>query len=500
MTNTATEHVSPTERPEHDSQSDGLWARNPRTGELDYFVATPSPDEVGTLAASLRSAQPAWRDAGLDARIEVLLRWADLLEQNASLIGDAEAIDTGRNRVAHEVPYMVAASVRDWCAKAPSIIYHAVLEGTSSVMPDVTYTTQLVPYQLVGIISPWNHPLLLSSTDAIPALLAGGAVLIKPSEITPRFIEPLMQTIAAVPELAKVFAYIPGAAAVGQAIIANVDVLCFTGSITTGRAIAAACAARFIPAFLELGGKDAAIVTKTAEITSAAAAILKGSVHNTGQLCFSTERIYVDRAIFGDFVDELTRQSDALELSFPDPDHGHIGPFILERQGDIVDAHLADAREHGATVVTGGPSEYLGGGRYMRPTVVTGVTPAMRLMTEETFGPVMPVVPFDTVEEAIELANASEFGLSGAVISGSREESAAIARHLTAGAISLQDTSLTIGIMRDVEKVAFGMSGMGGSRMGPAGLTRFLRKKALITRNGPVVTMDALAERDTAPH
>ncbi|WP_382303644.1 aldehyde dehydrogenase family protein [Herbiconiux sp. UC225_62] len=491
MTNSATTHPSPL----GDSEpTRALWARNPRTGEVDYVVVPPTPAEVGELAGALRAGQRAWRDLGLPGRTAAMLRWADAIERDASLIAEAEGTDTARVRVSSEVPYMVAAAVRDWCAKAPAIIEAATLEGRSSVMSDVTYTTQLEPYALLGIISPWNHPLLLSSTDAIPALLAGCAVLVKPSEVTPRFIEPVMATIRSVPELASVFAYIPGAADVGQAVIENVDALCFTGSVSTGRLIAAACAARFIPAFLELGGKDAAIVTGSADVPSAAAAILKGSVHNTGQLCFSTERIYVDRTIYDPFVAELVRQSESLELSYPDPTHGHIGPFILERQAEIVDDHLQDAVEHGATVLTGGPSIEQGGGRYMRPTVVIDVDHSMRLMTEETFGPVMPIMPYDTLDEAVDLANDSDFGLSGAVISGSADESDAIARRLDAGAISLQDTSLTIGIMRDVEKVAFKSSGLGGSRMGPAGLLRFLRKKALILRTGPVVSMDSLAE------
>ncbi|PYC99891.1 aldehyde dehydrogenase [Microbacterium esteraromaticum] len=493
MTDSALTHRIPADRAEN-VRTGELRARNPRTGDVDYAVVPPNPAEVSRLADSLRAAQHDWRDLGLDGRIAVMLRWADAIEAHAAAIAEAEGTDTARVRVSAEVPFMVAASVRDWCAKAPSIIEGAVLEGRSSVMNDVTYTTQLEPYALLGIISPWNHPFLLSSTDAIPALIAGCAVLVKPSEITPRFIEPVMATIMSVPELASVFAYIPGAADVGQAIIENVDALCFTGSVSTGRLIAAACASRFIPAFLELGGKDAAIVTASAEVSSAAAAVLKGAVHNTGQLCFSTERIYVDRTLYDPFVSELVRQAESLELSFPDPARGHLGPFILERQAEIVDSHLADAVEHGASVLTGGPSLKQGGGRYMRPTVVVGVDHSMRLMSEETFGPVMPVMPFDTVDEAIDLANDSEFGLSGAVISGSAEESASIARRLDAGAISLQDTSLTIGIMRDVEKVAFKGSGLGGSRMGPAGLLRFLRKKALILRTGPVVTMDSLAE------
>jgi len=471
-----------------------LRTRNPRTGEIDYEVPTPTPDEVTRIAAELRAAQRGWQELGLDGRLAVIAEFADAVEAMAQEIGDAEAVDTGRYRVAHEVPYMVAAAVRDWRAKAPGIVESAILEGRSSVFSDVKYTTRVEPYPLVGIISPWNHPFLLSATDAIPALIAGSAVLVKPSEVTPRFIEPLMAAVARVPALAEVWRYIPGAGDVGRALIDTVDILCFTGSVKTGRIVAEACARRFIPVFLELGGKDAAIVTASADLEAAAAAVLKGAVHNTGQLCFSTERVYVAEEAYEPFVEALVSQAERLELSWPDPRRGHLGPFIFERQPQIVDDHLRDALDRGATILTGGLSEEHDGGFYMRPTVVVGVDHSMRLMTEETFGPVIPVMPYRDVDEAIALANDSEFGLSGAVIAGDEDEAVRIGERLNAGAISLQDTSLTIGIMRDVEKVAFAGSGMGGSRMGPAAVLRFLRKKALIIREGAVVGMDQLGE------
>ncbi len=344
------------------------------------------------------------------------------------------------------------------------------------------------------MISPWNHPFLLSTLDAIPALLAGCAVIVKPSEVAPRFVAPVMATISEVPDLSAVFGYVLGAADTGQALIDEVDALCFTGSVGTGRKLAVRCAERFIPAFLELGGKDAAIVTAGADIAQAAAAVLKGGVHNTGQVCFSTERVYVDAEVHDAFVGELTRQADQLELTYPDPGKGHIGPFILRRQADIVDDHLADALDRGAALECGGPSQELGGGRYMEPTVLTGVTHEMAIMREETFGPVIPVMSYETVEEGLALANDSEYGLSGAVIAGSAEEAADVARGLKAGAISLQDTSLTINIMSDVEKTSYGRSGLGGSRMGPNALLRFLRRKALIARGGPVLEMTVLGE------
>jgi succinate-semialdehyde dehydrogenase/glutarate-semialdehyde dehydrogenase len=476
------------------SAKHALLVRDPRTGEVDFELTPAAAAEINALAGGLRRAQGAWAAAGVEHRAEVLRRWADAIEKDREVIGGAEMADTGRSRVAHEVPFMVAAAVRGWCDQAPAIIERARLSGVSSTAASVSYDTEFAPYALVGVISPWNHPFLLSTLDAIPALLAGCAVMVKPSEITPRFVGPVSDTIAAVPELAAVFRYVTGGPETGQAILAEVDALCFTGSVPTGRALAVTCAQRFIPAFLELGGKDAVIVTASADLPQAAAAVLKGGVHNTGQLCFSTERVYVDAAVHDAFVDELVAQAQRLQLTYPDIDRGHIGPFIMPRQADIVDDHLDDAVSRGAAIRCGGTSETLGGGRYMRATVLTGVDHSMKIMREETFGPVLPVMPYADVDEALHLANDSDYGLSGAVIAGSAQEARSIAHGLNAGAISLQDTSLTINIMRDVEKTSFGSSGLGGSRMGPNGLLRFLRRKALITRAGAVLDMDALRE------
>lgn len=467
---------------------------NPRTGEVDHWIEPWGRAEIAALGADLRKAQQGWSEAGIAHRVAVLRRWADAIEAHAGAIGDAEAVDTGRSRVAHEVPHMVVASVRGWCDAAPTLLDGARLQGRSSVTDTVSFDTELDPYPLLGVISPWNHPFLLSMLDAVPALLAGCALIVKPSEVTPRFVEPVSASIAEVPELAAVLRYVLGGPETGQALVDEVDALCFTGSVTTGRALAETCARRFIPAFLELGGKDAAIVTASADLAQAAAAVLKGAVHNTGQICFATERVYVDRTVHDEFVEELTAQASRLELNHPDIDRGHLGPFILGRQADIVDAHLADAVARGAVIRCGGPSETLDGGRYMRATVLTGADHSMTIMREETFGPVVPVQAYDHVDEAVRLADDSEYGLSAAVIAGDEAEARTIGRRLHAGAVSLMDTSLTITIMRDVEKTSYGASGLGGSRMGPNGLLRFLRRKALITRSGPVTDMEMLRE------
>ena len=336
---------------------------------------------------------------------------------------------------------------------------------------------------MVGVISPWNFPLLLSTIDTIPALLAGCAVIVKPSEIAPRFIQPLMETIASVPKLRDVLAYVEGAGDTGAALIEGVDLVCFTGSVATGRKVAEAAARRFIPTFLELGGKDPAIALASADLELATSAILWGSVVSTGQSCLSIERVYVAESIFDNFVEKLVEKAQRIPLAYPYLEDGEIGPIIAERQADIIAEHLSDAVEKGAFVHCGGLIEELDGGLWCRPTVLTHVNHSMKVMTEETFGPIMPVMPFSTVEEAIALANDTIYGLSAAVFAGSQAEALEVARHIDAGAININDAGLTA-IMHEAEKNAFKFSGMGGSRMGAAALKRFMRKKAFLIKTG----------------
>ena len=343
-----------------------------------------------------------------------------------------------------------------------------------------------MPYPLVGVISPWNFPLLLSTIDTIPALLAGCAVVVKPSEIAPRFLEPLRQTIATVPSLQAVLSTIAGAGETGAALIEQVDLICFTGSVATGRTVATAAAQRFIPAFLELGGNDPAIVLESADLALATSAILWGSVVNTGQSCLSIERIYVADSIMEKFVDQLVTKANALQLAYPTVEDGQLGPIIAERQATIIADQLQDAIAKGAIVRCGGKIETLEGGLWCRPTVLTNVNHSMKVMMEETFAPIMPVMSFSSVDEAIALANDTFYGLSAAVFAGSETEAIAIANQINAGAISINDAALTA-IMHEGEKNAFKWSGMGGSRMGAAALKRFMRKKALLIKTQAIV-------------
>jgi acyl-CoA reductase-like NAD-dependent aldehyde dehydrogenase len=344
------------------------------------------------------------------------------------------------------------------------------------------------------VISPWNFPLTLALIDAIPALLAGCAVLLKPSEVTPRFVEPLRKSIVAVPELAAVCDVVVGDGRTGSALIGLVDLVCFTGSVKTGRAVGRSAAEHFIPAFLELGGKDPVIVTETADLELATDVVLRASVLATGQACQSLERVYVHDSLYDRFVARLVEKAGAVPINYPDIHSGIVGPLIFDRQADIIAGQIDDALRHGAKVLCGGRVEiHGGGGRWIRPTVVVDVNHSMQLMTEETFGPVMPVMRFHSIDEAVELANFGVYGLSAAVIAGTLEEAEAIARRIDAGAVSLNDGSLT-GVMHEAEKNSFKCSGLGGSRMGAAGLTRFFRKKALIRQSGRPATIGMFDE------
>lgn len=467
-----------------------LPVRNPRTGEVDHHIEPV--DDVAALAARLRAAQPAWARMPLSARIEVLLAFGRALNDAAPAIAAALEIDTGRRAISALEVRSVAGMIARWAAQAPALVEAHARSGATAV-PGINYVTRLHPYPLVGVISPWNFPLTLAMIDAVPALVAGCAVIVKPSEVAPRFIRPLMDAVRHVPALASVFAVIEGDAATGAALVESVNYMAFTGSVATGRKVAVAAATAFIPASLELGGKDPMIVLESADPVGAAQVALRVSVLATGQACQSIERVYVAAPIYAEFVDALVEAAYVVALNQPDIEHGDIGPFIHAPQADIVAAQIADAQAKGARVLTGGVVETRGGGLYMRPTVVAEVTHEMALLHEETFGPVIPVMAFATVDEAVALANDSAFGLSAAVIGKTLAEAEVVAARLHAGAVSINDGALT-NMISEAEKTSWGASGLGPSRMGASGLLRFFRVQALLRQNGAPLPLSAYAE------
>ena len=461
-----------------------MKVRNPRTGDQNYEIAPLDAAAVEAIAAELRAKQTAWAAADRKAALHAL---ADAITRHADAITAALILDTGRAAISRIEVTGTVRLVRRWADSAPGIIAAHETDDRPTTIPGISTSMRLVPYELVGVISPWNFPLTLALIDAIPALAAGCGVIVKPSEVTPRFIRPLMAAIA---ETDVPLAIIEGDGATGAALIPAVDYIAFTGSVATGRKVGLAAADAFVPASLELGGKDPMIILASADPVQAAAIALRASVVNTGQACQSIERVYVARDIAEPFIAALVEAAKAVRLNYPDINKGDIGPFIFAKQADIVQAQMDDAVANGATILTGGHVETLGGGKYLRPTVITGVTPAMQMMREETFGPVIPVTVFDTVDEAIALANDSAFGLSAAVIG---EEAEAVAVRLNAGAVSINDGALT-SMVWETEKSSFGASGMGPSRMGDSGILRFFRRQALIKQSGPALPMAAYAE------
>ncbi len=472
-----------------------MKAHNPRTGKEDYEFAVAGPEEVQAISARLRGLQPGWEALGPDGRAALLLRWADAMEQAAPAIVTALAQDTGRSTISNIEVQAAVGNIRRWAARGTELIQGLPRGPSPSVTPGIEIETDYSAYPLFGAIAPWNFPVLLSHVDAVPALMAGCAALIKPSEQTPRFVEPMRSVLAAVPELP--LAYALGGPETGQSVVDAVDYVCFTGSTGTGRKVAEAAGRRLIPANLELGGKDPMIVTSSAEPEWAAAIALRASIVATGQACQSIERVYVARAIAEPFLAALVELAQGVEFAFPDPEKGTLGPFIVPAQGNTVAAQLAEARGQGARVLTGGEVETLGGGRYLRPTVLVDVTPQMAVMREETFGPVIPVTMFDHIDEAIAAANDTQYGLSAAVLAGDLEEAAAIGARLDAGAISLQDGALT-SIVGDATNHSRKASGLGPSRMGDEGLLRFMRRKALIHQKGAAAPLAAFAEEGGA--
>lgn len=459
-----------------------IAVRNPRSGAIDATIEAASAATVAAQAAALRAAQGDWRARGAAQRADVLRRWADALRAARPPMLAALEADTGRRAEAALELDATLGAIEGWCTRAPALL--ADEAPRQATIPFVRIEQRRWPHALVGVISPWNWPLLLSLIDAVPALLVGCSVLVKPSEITPRFVAPLRETLAAVPELQAVLAYVVGAAATGQALVQQVDALCFTGSVQTGRRVGAAAMEAFIPSFLELGGKDPAVVLASADLDRAARSLAWGGMVGAGQSCMSIERVYVDRRVAAPFLERLVAQVGRLQLNWPDIAQGQIGPIISLAQVDIVRRHLAQALAGGARALCGGQVVQHDGGCWCQPTVLVDVTPDMAVMAEETFAAILPVMLFDSVDEAVQLANSGDYGLSAAVFAGTVDEARGVAERLEAGAISINDCSLTA-LVHDGAKQSFKFSGLGGSRMGPQSLQRFHRQQALLINEAP---------------
>jgi acyl-CoA reductase-like NAD-dependent aldehyde dehydrogenase len=420
---------------------------NPATGQPLAEFPIASDAQVADAVARARQAQLWWSQTPLVRRSAVLRRVARLLSAEREALARVITAESGKPlQEALLSDVMVAADAAVFCAENAA----AVLRTQS--VPHANLALRLKrgeltfePLGVIGIIAPWNYPLSIPAADAFAALATGNAVVLKPSELTPQTALELDRIIAAALDAEglssqpRPFQVVTGLGPTGQALVASdIDKLVFTGSVATGRRVATAAAARLLPVILELGGKDAMIVLDDADLDVATSAAVWGSMMNAGQTCISVERCYVHLGLYPRFLDICREKIAQLKVgdgSFPDTD---LGPLISPAQLQIVAGQVEEARNLGARILTGGEPLLQLGPNFYSPTLITGVTPAMSLMREETFGPVLPVLPFSTDEEAIQLANASDFGLSASVW-GKTPHATAVARRIRAGSILVND-------------------------------------------------------------
>ena len=455
--------------------------KNPRTGQYYYEIFPLSAKELKAKTDLMRQAQIVWGGFDIEFRIQALQTWKEVVEEHRDELIDALCMDTGRKSETILEVNFVASSIDRWSNISRD--FFSKTDRKTSTIPFLEIEQEYNPYSLVGVISPYDFPLLLSLIDTIPALLAGCAVIVKPSEITPRFIEVLQKTINQVPYLLGVLNYIEGGEDTGKELCKLSDIICFTGSTATGQKVYQSASENFIPVCLELSGKDAVIVTETADIERATSAILWGSVTNAGQSCWSIERIYVHKHVFHQFLSRLVAKANQLKLAFPNIDSGQIGPIVSEKQVAIINDQLEDAFKKGAILKAGSRKyEELGGGYYFRPTILTNVNHDMKIMTDETLGPILPVMTYTNIDEAIKFVNGSQYGLSGAVFAGNEEDAMVIARQMKCGAVSINDVG-SASIMHEGEISTFKMSGISRTRMGASAIEKFLKQKAYLINN-----------------
>jgi succinate-semialdehyde dehydrogenase/glutarate-semialdehyde dehydrogenase len=332
------------------------------------------------------------------------------------------------------------------------------------------------PHGVIGIISPWNYPFSIPATEVLTSLVLGNAVVLKPSELTPLVGQELVSLLhtAGVPE--GVLQVVMGNGTTGAALIGSpIDKLIFTGSVATGKRVAQMAAERLLPIVLELGGKDAMLVLDDADVDIAAQAAVWGAFVNAGQTCLSVERCYVDQKLYRRFLEAVAAKTSALRVGNGLDPETDVGPLIRERQLRVVEEQVEEARASGARILIGGHRLPELGRTFYAPTVLTGVDHSMRLMREETFGPVLPIMAIENEQEGIRLANGSEFGLAASVWTSNPRRGEQVARQLNAGTVMVNDVISCFGIS-EAPHGGFGSSGIGRTH-GRLGMEEMVRIK-----------------------
>ncbi|HEX7323561.1 MAG TPA: aldehyde dehydrogenase family protein [Mycobacterium sp.] len=454
---------------------------NPATGEVIGHVPDMTPAEVAELARRARAAQPAWEAMGFDGRGRVLRRMQRWLIDNGDRVINTICSETGKTYEDAQIAELTygAQAFGFWAAHAPRYLADERIHSSSVFVKGKRLVLRYRPMGLIGVIGPWNYPLTNSFGDCIPALAAGNAVMLKPSEITPLTSLLMAEGLAECGLPADVFVVATGRGATGAAVIDEVDMIMFTGSTATGRKVGIRCAERLIPASLELGGKDPMIVLADADVERAANHAAYYSMFNCGQTCISIERCYVEAPIYDDFVRRVTDKVKAIRQGVPaGAGSVDVGSLTFPPQVETVQRHVDDAREHGAKVLTGGHRGRTKG-YWFEPTVLTDVNHDMACMREETFGPTLPIMKVADAEEAIRLANDSDYGLCAAVFSRNLAHGEAVARRINAGAVTVNDALVNYTALELPMGGAKPGSGI-GYRHGPGGIRKYCRQQSLL--------------------
>src|SRR5689334_7430376 len=382
----------------------GLISTNPATGGVLGELPCASADEVHTAVRRAKAAQPAWQATPVHERVVLLRRFQQLLSERREDIARLICREAGKptaEALATEV--LVVNDAAQFCIRhAPRFLSDTRVPHGNPVMNIKRGKLVREPHGVIGVISPWNYPFSIPAIETLGALVTGNAVVLKPSELTPLIALELQRLLLAAGLNADLMQVVVGEGPAGAALTeSEIDKLIFTGSVATGKRVAEAAARRLLPVVLELGGKDPMVVLDDANVDIAAAAAVWGAFVNAGQTCLSVERCYVSRKIYDRFVTACVERTKALRVGNGADPQTEVGPMIHEQQLRIVEAQLEDARAQGATVLTGGKRLPELGPNFYAPTVIVGVDASMRLMREETFGPVLPIVPFDTDENAV---------------------------------------------------------------------------------------------------